>query len=959
MNKSSCKKRIVAITLCALMFFGLLPSGALQTSALAYYGDADTTHCYNYSECPPEEEYRKDAYFDYYAEYSYCQEYLSYYYSSEYYYSLDYCYYAELPEYPKYPPLYLGYPAQHVHLIEFFVDGCTIFVCEAFPVDLAVLREGIRAYDENHVPVSVYIYDFGGLDIYNPKPGGSPGYPQPFIILYKAVHPVSGEVFFTYRELFVTIGILPMGVTICAHCGATGITHTGNLGNVPAAESSTGVLIPGALWGLCGTCSTVTILGGGARTGTGNASQSRFPLAIRGNIQRVIFTAPVTAGATVYDLFSDLSNLQEVLNISHLDTSMTQRFGRMFARSPSIASGIHLHLDLSSFDTSNAVSMYNMFMESGIVTLNTNGWDLSGITGATARDSFVGMFRGANRLTTITGLESWIPDNANRFVRMFEGASSLAGVLDLSGWDMSSATQTYQMFWNASSLSGVLDLSGWDLSGVGRMDSMFRSATGLTGIDMSGWTTSQIVNTSRMFEDLPLVTSLDLSGFSTINVTNRLGMFRGIMTGATPLRELTLGSGWVWSNTVSGDAELQNPPSNLSYSGRWRAVGTGTPNRPLGASALAADLFNNSLAIEELADTWVWEPNLSSQLVTFNPNGGTFIGANQSPARNIWRDGTYSQVFNAGGNLFNPGLLAPTNTGYVFGGWFDSQINADGTGNTGLVLPSHNVTNEASRTLWARWVPPSSGSQGAQGGLQTQPSTPGSTPNPGSPPGPPSFASGLPPSAELYGATTPLGFPQGYVYQDARYGAYGLDGAARSVFDDVRRSDWFYSMVLQLYRQGIMNGVGYREFAPYSSITRGMVIQTIYNLEGRPCISGLNHEFTDVSEGRWYYEAVVWGINNDIIKGFGDGTFRPGDYVSREHLTLILSRFADSANRDLLSAGMYNGFTDSGYVSYYAYSSVVRMYEAGIVFGRTNGSFDPLNFATRAEFAAVFYRFLQ
>ena len=113
--------------------------------------------------------------------------------------------------------------------------------------------------------------------------------------------------------------------------------------------------------------------------------------------------------------------------------------------------------------------------------------------------------------------------------------------------------------------------------------------------------------------------------------------------------------------------------------------------------------------------------SISYQVVTFNPNGGSFVPTDfshfQADGQSQWRwisqvadTGvtdplpTYSLAFNANGNLFNLFLSHPIRHGYVFGGWFDTQENANGTTEEGRVLSADDITIEGSRTLYARWI---------------------------------------------------------------------------------------------------------------------------------------------------------------------------------------------------------------------------------------------------------------
>jgi len=114
-------------------------------------------------------------------------------------------------------------------------------------------------------------------------------------------------------------------------------------------------------------------------------------------------------------------------------------------------------------------------------------------------------------------------------------------------------------------------------------------------------------------------------------------------------------------------------------------------------------------------------------------------------------------------------------------------------------------------------------------------------------------------------------------------------------FGDVNPSDWFYMDVAFVYQRGLMVGVADWRFSPFSPITRGMVAQVLFNMQENPTTAETGTSFSDVAPGRWYAEAVEWAYQNGLVSGFGDGTFRPGAYITRAHLTLLLNNYADFA----------------------------------------------------------------
>jgi len=178
-------------------------------------------------------------------------------------------------------------------------------------------------------------------------------------------------------------------------------------------------------------------------------------------------------------------------------------------------------------------------------------------------------------------------------------------------------------------------------------------------------------------------------------------------------------------------------------------------------------------------------------------------------------------------------------------------------------------------------------------------------------------------------------------------------------FDDVGVDDWFYGDVYYVWEKELMNGTSENMFSPGITLSRGMVATVLYRMEGEPDVTDLAMPFTDVAAGKWYYNAVKWAADNDIALGFDDDTYRPDDNVTREQLAALLSRYADYAGDELPAKRDYAAFPDQDTISAYALAPVEALYKAGIINGRTNGSFDPKGNATRAEFAAMIHRYCE
>jgi hypothetical protein len=196
-----------------------------------------------------------------------------------------------------------------------------------------------------------------------------------------------------------------------------------------------------------------------------------------------------------------------------------------------------------------------------------------------------------------------------------------------------------------------------------------------------------------------------------------------------------------------------------------------------------------------------------------------------------------------------------------------------------------------------------------------------------------------------------------------RLGLFVIGAADRAAvfvnpFGDVVSTDWFYDYIAFVYLRGLMIGIAPGEFAPNMPTGRAMVVQVLFNMAGRPDISGLTNPFSDISADSWYHDAVIWAAANDLITGF-DGIFAPTDNITRAHLVLILNRYAQSLGIILPTLQPPGTFTDATDIRNYAREAIDRFFEAMIITGYPDGSFNPDGEATRAEMAAVVQRFIE
>jgi len=176
-------------------------------------------------------------------------------------------------------------------------------------------------------------------------------------------------------------------------------------------------------------------------------------------------------------------------------------------------------------------------------------------------------------------------------------------------------------------------------------------------------------------------------------------------------------------------------------------------------------------------------------------------------------------------------------------------------------------------------------------------------------------------------------------------------------FTDVLESQWYYDDVYFMWEQSLMNGTSDTAFGPSGSLTRGMVVTVLYRIGGEPDVSDVDMPFTDVA-AVWYYDAIKWAADEGIALGFDDGTFRPGDNVTREQMAAFISRYATCTETEIPASVEYSSFADQADISGWAIDAVKELFRADIIKGKEDNRFDPKGFASRAEFAAVLHRFI-
>lgn len=176
-------------------------------------------------------------------------------------------------------------------------------------------------------------------------------------------------------------------------------------------------------------------------------------------------------------------------------------------------------------------------------------------------------------------------------------------------------------------------------------------------------------------------------------------------------------------------------------------------------------------------------------------------------------------------------------------------------------------------------------------------------------------------------------------------------------FIDISEDDWFYEAVNYAYNYQLMKGTSTYRFEPNASLTRAMMAQLLYNHYGSDAKGG--NAFSDVPEGAWYADAVNWAADNGIVSGYGNGKFGPDDDISRQQMALILFNYAQFMGCDTDARAGLGNFKDASEVAGWAEDAMKWAVAETLVSGMGDGTVFPNGTATRAEVATILMRFCE
>ncbi len=349
-----------------------------------------------------------------------------------------------------------------------------------------------------------------------------------------------------------------------------------------------------------------------------------------------------------------------------------------------------------------------------------------------------------------------------------------------------------------------------------------------------------------------------------------------------------------------------------------------------------------------------WTEPLQGYTVTFNENGGSVTPANATTEAN--------------GRL--AALPTPTRSGrYTFKGWY--------TASSGGTQVTTDTVFDADTTVYAQWAY----TGGLGGSVDVSKYTVKFETNGGTAVENKSVTI----NARLNKPTAPAkdGFAFGGWYTDKELTtAYDFNTKVTSSFTlyakwietekepqvvepqttisfkDIKTDDWFCESVKYVVENKLMNGVAEDKFAPSDNLTRAMLVTILYRNEGEPA-ANKSIPFADVDMGAYYGNAVSWAKLNGIINGVSETEFAPNSNITREQIAVIMHRYAQYKGMNAQTSEENLHFTDSDEIFEYAVSAMNWAVGKGLIKGRTDTTLNPKDNATRAETAAIIYRFLK
>lgn len=179
-------------------------------------------------------------------------------------------------------------------------------------------------------------------------------------------------------------------------------------------------------------------------------------------------------------------------------------------------------------------------------------------------------------------------------------------------------------------------------------------------------------------------------------------------------------------------------------------------------------------------------------------------------------------------------------------------------------------------------------------------------------------------------------------------------GDTNKYFDDLGTVPWAVESINTLAEKGIVTGTADRQFSPNANVTRAEFVTMLMRAYGDN-VTAAEVQFSDVSEGEWYYEPIAKAAALGTVTGYDNGAFGINDNISREDMMVMAYRTMNALNIAVPKSKDYENFSDQSEISDYANEAIEAMYCAGIINGVGDNRLDPKGNADRAQSAKIIY----
>ena len=204
-----------------------------------------------------------------------------------------------------------------------------------------------------------------------------------------------------------------------------------------------------------------------------------------------------------------------------------------------------------------------------------------------------------------------------------------------------------------------------------------------------------------------------------------------------------------------------------------------------------------------------------------------------------------------------------------------------------------------------------------------------------------------------------LGTPKTFTYSQPN-SIPTFDRVQKYRFTDVPTNFWAYESITKMTKEGFMSGYRNGTFKPNDPLSREEAASLFSNMLGDTPSIMLASSFSDITSDRWSSLAIESVARANIISGYGDSTYRPEQYMSRQEFAVVADKFLhyqgyrteDPTALDTIH------FSDQKFIAPWAQSSVRELALWGFINYSTKGLFNPEKYITRGEAAEITYRLL-